>query len=196
MVKIALVVLDGIVLNTRNSALEFNKKTYGTDLIIPTDTSNIYDIAKITNNPLKFLEAFLAADEWKKITVNPFVKEGLNALKEKGYKVFIISSIEKFLQEEITNLLHSNGLTFDAFIATGIPENNQNLLSGFIQILRPELFFHSCVDNTRSLDNGKVKKIYINNLEENYHPTISRISSINEYFNISVTLPINEEDFH
>lgn len=182
-VKIAVIVLEGIILNTRPLLERFIQKEIDENFKLPDETFNFYDIVESITNPEKIIEKFYSEEEWKKAEIFSGVKESLEILKNNDFKVFLISRIEKHSQDEIENHLKEKGLQFDAFIATGLNQS-KNPFSFYMDVLTPKIFVASSLYATGNLKNrGNLKIIYANplNSEDNSHSNITQAKSLAHY---------------
>lgn len=168
--KIITITLEGVILDTREFVRDIIVERFDKEFQLPQETCNVYEIVKKLDNPLFFIEKFTEERQWLNVPIVPGSKESLIYLRERGYKIFLISQMEKHIQNELEEKLKEDGLEFDALIATGLPQINQNNLNYYFDILKPNLWIFSNLSTSGGVSNKSSQFHYVSNVPEEQNP--------------------------
>lgn len=168
--KIITITLEGVILDTREFVRDIIVERFDKEFQLPQETCNVYEIVKKLDNPLFFIEKFTEERQWLNVPIVPGSKESLIYLRERGYKIFLISQMEKHIQNELEEKLKEDGLEFDALIATGLPQINQNNLNYYFDILKPNLWIFSNLSTSGGVSNKASQFHYVSNVSEEKNP--------------------------
>ncbi len=168
--KIITITLEGVILDTREFVKKIIVERFDKDFQLPEETCNIYEIVKNLDNPLLFIEKFTEENQWLNVPVVQGSKESLSHLKNQGYKIFLISQMEKHIQNDLEAKLKEDGLEFDALIATGLPQLNQNNLNYYFDILKPSLWVFSNLSSSGGVSKKASHFHYVSNVPEEQNP--------------------------
>lgn len=168
--KIITITLEGVILDTREFVKNIIVERFDKNFQLPHETCNVYEIVRSIDNPLLFIEKFTEERQWLNVPVVPGSKESLSHLKQQGYKIFLISQMEKHIQNDLEAKLKEYGLDFDALIATGLPQLNQNNLNYYFDILKPNLWIFSNLSTSGGVSNKASQFHYVSNVPEEQNP--------------------------
>lgn len=91
---------------------------------------------------------------WSLMNELPQAIEATHKMKEAGYKILVVTSINKSAQELRHNRLLELNFAVDATIATGLKVGIDNPKKIYIDALQPEYFVDDYIDNFHNLESN------------------------------------------
>lgn len=175
--KIIVLDCDGVLLNYNETFGYIWEDFFQEKILVKNSNSffaeNYYGINIPKEKEEDFYEHF-NQKAWGLMNELPQAIEATHKLKEAGYKILVVTSINKSAQEPRHNRLLQLGFSVDATIATGLKIGQHNPKKTYIDALQPEYFVDDLIDNFHNLES----KSHLILIENNWHDSPNKDHNI------------------
>ena len=148
---------DGVLLDYNEAYGRLLKEFFGKEIPVfdPTcyHAENYYGIANKWVNKEERAAFFKLFNEkgWAMMQALPGALQATQQLKDMGYYIYVVTSMDKKAQEMRFNNLKQLGFPIDEVISTGKKHGHQNPKKEYIEHIKPEYFVDDLISNFHNI---------------------------------------------